>query len=160
MPEESWSHAATQQRFVELARERLDAPAKRFGTVSADPDRDDEAVAPPLYGSHFTGLQRVPQSGWPAALNLQVRHRIAAAIGTRYVQLEQEFLMARAWEQLGAINEANRLLAVGELSSEAAGRAQAKHLEQMDPTQVTLMARPDPGPGRDRGRRHDGARAG
>ena len=142
VPEESWSHAATQQRFVELARERLDAPAKRFGTVSAEPDRDDEAVAPPLYGSHFTGLQRVPQSGWPAALNLQVRHRIAAAIGTRYVQLEQEFLMARAWEQLGAINEANRLLAVGELSSEAAGRAQAKHVEPMDPTQVTLMAHP------------------
>jgi hypothetical protein len=142
VPEESWSDEPTRQAFVALLRERVDAPATRFGTVSADPDPGDTAVAPPLYGTHFTGLQKVPQTGWPAALNLQVRHRIAAALGTRYAQLEQEFLMARAWEQLGAINKANRLLAVGELSNEAADQAQAKHLREMDPTQVTLLADP------------------
>ena len=140
--EEAWSDAGTQRRFVDLLRERLDAPGSRFETVSPDPDRDDKAVAPPLYGSHFTGLQQVPETGWPASLNLEVRHRLAAALGTRYVQVEQEFLMARAWEQLGAINEANRLLAAAELSSEASSQAQAKHLEGMDPTEVTLLADP------------------
>jgi len=139
---EVWSDAGTQQRFVEQLRERLDAPAGRFATLSPDPDRDEKAVAPPLYGSHFSGVQEVPQAGWLAALNLQVRHRLAAALGTRYVQVEQEFLMERAWEQLGAINEANRLLAVSELSSEASGQAQAKHLQGMDPTEVTLLADP------------------
>jgi hypothetical protein len=142
VPEETWSDAGAQQRFVELLRERLDRPSIRFATVSPNPDRDDKAVAAPLYGSHFMGVQEVPQTGWPAALNLQVRHRIGAALGARYVQLEQEFLMARAWEQLGAINEANRLLAVGELSSEASVQAQAKHLEGMDASAVTLLADP------------------
>jgi hypothetical protein len=140
--EEAWSDAGTQQRFAELLRERLDAPASRFATLSPEPDRDERAVAPPLYGSHFSGVQEVPQAGWLNALNLQVRHRLAAALGSRYVQLEQEFLIARAWEQLGAINEANRLLAVSELSSEVSGRAQAKHLQGMDPTEVTLLADP------------------
>jgi hypothetical protein len=141
-PEETWSDAESQGRFAELLRERLDAPAGRFATVSPNPDRDEKAVAPPLYGSHFSGEQEVPPSGWIASLNLQVRHRIAAALGSRYVQLEQEFLMARAWEQLGAINEANRLLAVGELSSQAASQAQEKHLAEMDPTEFTLLADP------------------
>lgn len=140
--EEAWSDPATQQRFVGELRDRLDAPAIRFETVSADPDPNEKAVAPPIYGSHFAGIQRVPPDGWPAALNLQVRHRLGASLGARYVQLEQEFLMARAWEQLGQINEANRLLAISELSSEASGQAQAKHLAGMEATEVTLLADP------------------
>ncbi|HMJ03871.1 MAG TPA: hypothetical protein VK506_13075, partial [Conexibacter sp.] len=139
---ETWSEDSVRERFVGLLRTRLDAPATRFETASAEPDAGDKALAPPLYGSHFAGVQRVPQDGWVATLNLQVRHRIAAALGTRYVQLEQEFLMARAWEQSGAIREANRLLAVGELSTQAAQLAQDKHLQGMTASDVVLLADP------------------
>jgi hypothetical protein len=49
--------------------------------------------------------------------------------------------MARAWEQVGEIRQANRLLAVGELATAAAEQAQRKHLAPLDVADlVTVMA--------------------
>ena len=50
------------------------------------------------------------QPAWLRELNLDPRLRVAAAAGTRVVQERQEQLMARAWEQAGAVNDANALL--------------------------------------------------
>jgi hypothetical protein len=141
---EVWSDPAAQERFLALVREHLDAPARRRAAAGppAD-DRDPAAVAPPLYGSHHTGQQTVPTdpNSWMSTLNLEVRRRVAAALGARYVQLEQEFLMARAWEQVGEIRQANRLLAVGEMAAAAAEQAQRKHLAPLDVADlVTVMA--------------------
>ncbi|MGW1927199.1 hypothetical protein ACWCQ0_51825, partial [Streptomyces massasporeus] len=69
-----------------------------------------------------------------------MKYRIAAAIGARYVQLEQEFLMARAWEQIGQADEANQALAAGELAAAAAEAAQAKHLSTMKTAALTELA--------------------
>ncbi|MYT03264.1 MULTISPECIES: hypothetical protein [Streptomyces] len=146
---ETWSDPAAQDRFRALIRERVDAPALLRGEAvpegDGEPagDRDVVAVAPPLYGSHHTGEQTVPAEPdvWMSTLNVEVRRRVAAALGCRYVQLEQEFLMARAWEQVGEIRQANRLLAVGELAAVAAERAQRKHLGPLDAADlVTVMA--------------------
>ncbi|WP_406229412.1 hypothetical protein [Nocardia sp. NBC_01009] len=138
--DEQWSDPASMQRYRELIKERVDAPAGRKGRVGVPPDRDEKAVAPPLYGSHHTGDQTLPPTGWVRTLNTQVQFRVAAALGTRYVQLEQEFLMARAWEQVGAINEANRLLAATELAEQTATDAQGKHLATMAPAPMTGLA--------------------
>ncbi|MEU7413729.1 hypothetical protein AB0B40_31240 [Streptomyces sp. NPDC042638] len=145
---ETWSDPAAQDRFRALLRERVDAPAlHRAETVAAGDedaaDRDVIAVAPPLYGSHHTGEQTVPAEPgtWMSTLNLEVRRRVAAALGCRYVQLEQEFLMARAWEQVGEIRQANRLLAASELAAVVAEQAQHKHLDPLGPADlVTVMA--------------------
>lgn len=146
---ETWSDPAAQERFRALIRERVDAPALLRGEPvpegDGEPaqDRDVVAVAPPLYGSHHTGEQTVPTEPdvWMGTLNVEVRRRVAAALGCRYVQLEQEFLMARAWEQVGDIRQANRLLAAGELAAVAAERAQRKHLHPLDAADlVTVMA--------------------
>ncbi|WP_248960022.1 hypothetical protein [Sphaerisporangium perillae] len=141
---EAWSDPAVQDRFRTLARERLNAPARRR-PAGGQPvgDRDTVAIAPPLYGSHHTGRQTVPTDpqSWLSTLNLEVRRRVAAALGARYAQLEQEFLMARAWEQVGEIREANRLLAATELAAAAAEQAQRKHLDGLDVAElVTAMA--------------------
>ncbi|WP_045691992.1 hypothetical protein [Streptomyces rubellomurinus] len=132
--DEQWSDPASMLRFREILRGQLDAPGLRHdpARVEAPVDRDEKAVAPPLYGSHHTGVQAVPEDGWMNRLNLRVKYRIAAALGARYVQLEQEFLMARAWEQIGAVTEANRLLAAAELATESARAAQDKHLGGLD----------------------------
>ncbi|NNN30167.1 hypothetical protein HLK59_07285 [Streptomyces sp. S3(2020)] len=138
---ETWSDATAQERFRGLLRERVDAPARQ--REEAVDDQDIVAVGPPLYGSHHTGEQTVPAEpeSWLSTLNLEVRRRVAAALGTRYVQLEQEFLMARAWEQVGEIRQANRLLAAGELAAAAAERAQHKHLDALGVADlVTVMA--------------------
>ncbi|HEX6667590.1 MAG TPA: hypothetical protein VF081_13460 [Solirubrobacterales bacterium] len=142
VPTEKWSNKAKQEAFAKKLEILLNAPGARFGNVGAEVDRDDKAVAPPLYGSHFTGEGKVSPSGWPQQLNLEVRHRLAASVGSRYVEREQEFLMARAWEQLGAVREANRLLAAAELANETAVLAQAKHLAPMDPADLTTAADP------------------
>lgn len=141
---ETWTDPAAQDRFRNLIRERLDAPARQREEI-AEPveNRDVVAVAPPLYGSHHTGEQIVPAEpdNWMSTLNLEVRRRVAAALGARYVQLEQEFLMARAWEQVGEIRQANRLLAVGELAAAVAERAKQKHLDPLGLGDlITLMA--------------------
>lgn len=138
---ETWSDPTAQERFRGLLRERVDAPARQ--REEAVDDQDIVAVGPPLYGSHHTGEQTVPAEpeSWLSTLNLEVRRRVAAALGTRYVQLEQEFLMARAWEQVGEIRQANRLLAAGELAAAAAERAQHKHLDALGVADlVTVMA--------------------
>lgn len=132
---EIWLNPQAQETFVAEMIERLDAPARNRELPDGDlaADRDTTAVGPPLYGSHFAGVQTVPpdQGSWLNTLNVEVRRRVAAALGTRYVQLEQEFLMARAWEQVGAIREANRLLAATELAAAAAEQAQRKHLDPL-----------------------------
>ncbi|WP_406088859.1 hypothetical protein [Streptomyces sp. NBC_01013] len=139
---EVWSHEASMNKFRGLIVEHLDAPAARRqpDRVGMPPDRDEKAVAAPLYGSHHTGAQQVPGAGWMNELNTQVKYRIAAAIGARYVQLEQEFLMARAWEQVGQVNEANQALAASELAAEAARAAQAKHLDLMRTAPLTELS--------------------
>ncbi|MEU8679433.1 hypothetical protein [Streptomyces sp. NPDC048560] len=137
-----WSDTASMEKFRELITDHLDAPAARRqpDRVGMPPDRDEKAVAAPLYGSHHTGAQQVPADGWMNELNTQVKYRIAAAIGARYVQLEQEFLMARAWEQVGEVNEANQAIAATELAAEAARAAQAKHLDPMRTAPLTELS--------------------
>jgi len=150
---EPWSDEPTRARFVETLTAQLNAPAAHRAAPVAqaggpaeqpasEPPNASSAVVPPIYGAQFAGVTTVPGDGWAAQLNLEVRHRIAAALGTRYVQQEQEFLMARAWEQLGAVEDANRLLAVRELATEAATRAQLKHLATIDAGELTVLADP------------------
>ncbi len=101
------------------------------------------AVAPPIYGGRHAGVDRVPDnSGWLNSLNLDPRRRIAAAFGTRYVQENQEFLMAQAWNQLGAVQEANRLQALAELVSEVADRMHARHFKTLGTSELFGIAAP------------------
>ncbi|MFF0488755.1 hypothetical protein ACFYTQ_07000 [Nocardia sp. NPDC004068] len=140
IPAEVWTHPPSQQTFDRLIRQRVDAPADRRDRVGQPPTQGPAAVAPPLYGGNHTGAQRIRAGGWEETLNTQVRYRVAAAIGARYVQLEQEFLMARAWEQVGAVDEANRLLAVAELAEQGGESAQGKHLATMRSAALTGLA--------------------
>jgi hypothetical protein len=85
----------------------LNAPADALnGPVAQDP-----IVAPPIYGSTYPPQPRVevaatPQH-WVHDLNLDPRDRIAASLGVRIVQEDQEPLMASAWQQVDAIDKEN-----------------------------------------------------
>jgi hypothetical protein len=69
-------------------------------------------VAPPIYGWPYPPKQRVDLIStpppWLNELNLDPRHRIAAGLGTKIIQQDQDALMASAWQQLAAIQEVNR----------------------------------------------------
>jgi hypothetical protein len=101
------------------------------------------AVAPPIYAGRHAGQVRVPSDpGWLRTLNLDPRRRIAAEFGVRYVQDHQEFLMARAWDQLGAVQQANRLRAQSELSAEVADRLYNRHVQTMGQSELFAFAAP------------------
>jgi hypothetical protein len=136
---------AFQPRLTKL----LNFPADRNPTIAtADPsvpgaDPTLSAVAPPIYGGRHAGIDRVPDTaGWLQTLNVDPRRRIAAAFGTRYVQENQEFLMALAWNQLGAVEEGNRLQALAELMSEVADRMHARHFKNLSTSELFSIAAP------------------
>ncbi len=130
--------AALEPRLTTL----LDFPATLDpSTASGDPTVS--AVAPPIYANRHAGVNQVPTDpGWLQTLNLDPRRRIAAAFGTRYVQENQEFLMAQAWDQLGAVQEANRLQALAELAAEVADRMHQRHFQTLGDSELFAIAAP------------------
>ena len=91
--------------------------------ASADDDLDEPKVGPPLYGSWQTAQDELPAPGkplrWLGELNVDPRHRAAAALGTLVVRDQQQYLMASAWEQAGEIEGTNQALRSSQLAREA-----------------------------------------
>ena len=85
----------------------LNAPANALNA----PAVQDPIVAPPIYGSTYPPKERVDVSAtpqhWVNDLNLDPRDRIAASLGVRIVQEDQEHLIASAWQQVDAIEKEN-----------------------------------------------------
>lgn len=104
-------------RKRDALREILNTPNVLGETVGVP------VLGPPIYGRWHAASPTVPDDGdpprWLGDLDLDPRHRVAAGLGTVVVQEHQEALMASAWEQVGAIREANRLLRQAQLSRAA-----------------------------------------
>lgn len=109
-PREETARAAMRASLTVL----LDRPAALMRGGNAD-----AVVAPPIYGDQHA---RVVELGagtpppWISELNLDPRARIAAGLGTAVMQDRQDDIVARAWEQLGDVLEANRLLRGAQLA--------------------------------------------
>lgn len=107
----------------------------KLRTVLDEPDR---RLTAPVYGSVHAGVPRVPGSTakphWLRELNLDPRHRAAAALGTRVVQDQQEALMASAWRQAEEIGKANQLVAQGELARAVSARTYDRRVQGRDST--------------------------
>ena len=101
---------------------------------------DDPVVVPPVHGRWHAGVPRVvdaealTQAGdpvhWLVELNLDLRNRAAAGLGAEIVRARQEEYVQRAWEQVGAVEEANRRLREAELARGAADSLLRKHIAQ------------------------------
>ncbi|HWC26793.1 MAG TPA: hypothetical protein VG474_09430, partial [Solirubrobacteraceae bacterium] len=103
-----------------------------------------DGVSPPLYGGRHVLRQRVmaPPGDWLGELNLTAAARIAAGLGAAYVRAHQEQLMARAWEQAGAIREENRRRALAELTGSVGDAVHAKHITALTAGETVLLAAP------------------
>jgi hypothetical protein len=135
---------ATEPALADLAARltrQLEAPADRM-TPGHDPDDTIGAVAPPLYGGRHVNRERVQPADWVATLNLSPPDRIAAGLGTEYVRANQEQLMARAWEQVGAIREANRLRAIAELADDVAHSVHRRHVRTLNTGELVGLTAP------------------
>jgi hypothetical protein len=114
-----------------------------LGSVAEDgADEDvspDPLVLPPLYGRWHAAVSRllvdaagaaVPNTdNWVHALNLDPRHRVVAAAGTTVIQRGQEEYMDAAWEQVGAVLEANRTLRLTRYATEVSAGWHARRFD-------------------------------
>ncbi|MDQ6688611.1 MAG: hypothetical protein M3Z50_13615 [Actinomycetota bacterium] len=76
-------------------------------------------LGPELYGRHQAARTRVSSDGsvvWFDQLNTRPVDRVAAGLGTRVVQRDQEELMQSAWAQVGAVDAVNAALRLAELA--------------------------------------------
>ena len=133
----------SREPFQTALKQLLDAPSQAGGAGSPEP-----LLAPPVYGEwhaarHTVDLPPAPPNvtQWLDELNLDPRHRAAAALGTQVVQSQQEQLMASAWEQLGEIERVNQLLRQAQLARAVTGALHARHFSRFsDEMLLTVIA--------------------
>jgi hypothetical protein len=105
-----------------------------------------DVLAPPVYGQLQASASALPLAGgqpaWLREVNLDPRLRVAAAAGTRVVQERQEQLMARAWQQAGAANDANALLRRTQLARELGNVVLERHLAPLRAPDLLAMTQP------------------
>jgi hypothetical protein len=104
----------------------------------------DAIVAPPIYGDKHALVVEVGPGNpppWIPELNLDVRTRVAAGLGTQVVQARQEDFVARAWRQLGDVLAANRILRAAQFARAAASRVHGR-LAQLDAPSLLAIAAP------------------
>jgi hypothetical protein len=96
----------------------------------------EPVLAPPIYGSwqaarHTLEIPAPPTPmKWLDELNLDPRHRAAAALGTTIIQSQQEQLMTAAWEQLGEIERINQIRRQAQLGRAVNAVYHAKHFSR------------------------------
>lgn len=136
MRPDSWGHdawvdtpPAPEDNFQQqLANDLLNLPK-----ADLEGSTDVPKVVPPVYGRWHAARDEVSPSSraWLDMLNLDPRHRMTAAFGTKVVQQQQEQLMAAAWDQIGAIDEANEILRRAQLGREISLRVYNQRLVPM-----------------------------
>jgi hypothetical protein len=102
-------------------------------------------VAPPLYGRWHaarSALEPGQPPPWFQELNADPRHRVAAGLGTRVVQAQQQQLMAAAWRQFDQIRAVNERLRFAQLARETAFRIHARHVASADDETVVQLTAP------------------
>lgn len=121
-----------------------------------DPNVDsDPLITPPIYGKWHAMVERVykDRSGtpidndynWLTELNLDPRYRVAAHIGTRVVQENQEDYMEAAWEQIGDVLKVNTQIRYLQIALETSSALYAKHIkeaEQAGPSKALALTAP------------------
>lgn len=71
---------------------------------------EDPWVVPPVYGARHLLSEDLEGNGVVPEVNLTLRHRIAAGMGSSVVKENQESFVHRAWQKVEKINELNQKL--------------------------------------------------
>jgi hypothetical protein len=111
-------------------------------TTGGDPD---PVITPPLYGRWHALMSRLLDEhpdNWVNELNLDPQWRVPAGIGTRVIQQHQEKYMNAAWQQVGDVLAANRLLELARLARAAGSALYRKHLKPLDASRRMQVTSP------------------
>jgi len=104
-------------------------------------DDQDPLITAPIYGHWHALTQRLltnrdgtpapNNQNWVHELNLDPRHRAAAAFGTNVVETNREEYMNDAWEQIGDVLAANSRIRRLQLAKEVSWRWYGRHLQTL-----------------------------
>ena len=111
---------------------------------------DDPIVTPPLYGKWHIKLPQTSfalnepddedqKLNWFHQVNLDPRNRVAAGFGTNTVQNDQEQLMDRAWEQVGRVLDAIRMIRRGQFSAASSDRLFQHYFFNLNPSNLLSL---------------------
>ena len=141
-PGSEFTHALA--GLLNLPETLVSEPAIAPGEKPLTEPEPVRALAPPLYGRWHAARNRVDPiaTHWFADLNLDPRPRAAAGMGARVVQRLQEELMAAAWEQVGEINEANRILRAAQLARAASAAIYEKQFAGLSADELLPLTAP------------------
>lgn len=106
---------------------------------------DDPIIVPPVYGVWHILAQKVgtpANPGWFNDVNLDPRYRAAAGLGTKVVQEHQEDFMARAWEQVDEVNEANKKIRQAQLAEMVGNGLFKKHVTVAPEAKLLTITNP------------------
>ena len=114
------------------------------GTLGLDElDLTVPVVGPPIYGAWHARQHQVDagkRDRWLNGLNASVPRRMAASVGTRLVQANQEVFMQAAWRQIGDVLKAERLFSLMHLSKKSL-KALSMRLDKLpDARRLALLA--------------------
>jgi len=126
--------------------------------IIPDPDNaadPDPLITPPLYGRWHAAVERLLVDGggaplpnnrnWVHELNLDPRFRVPAGFGTKVIQQHQEEYMNVAWQQIGDVLQANRLIRIAQLASEALWQIHTRNLQPLlaqQPAKLMMLSAP------------------
>jgi hypothetical protein len=114
-----------------------------FNALAGANNASDPVITAPLYGRWHAMKRKVGanNTNWLNELNLDPRNRLAASLGGDYVRNNQEVLMDKAWEQVGAVLEANKRARLAQLTLETTKALNNKHLASQPIEQLVSMTR-------------------
>ncbi len=104
----------------------------------------DPVVSPPIYGENHALRHEVAVAagGWLNQLNRDPRNRVPSGFGVNVVQKHQEDYVARAWEQVKKILEANRKILFSVFSMESAQAIQSNFVDLLKPPEMLAVFAP------------------
>jgi hypothetical protein len=144
--QDGWPPAADQEwpaTATDTLREQLNAADVNMLAPAADVPAEP-TVTPPLYAGTAIARTRVEAAApqWFRDLNLEPKHRVVAGLGTRVVQMDQEALMASAWNQVSGVEAANRALRWAQFARYIGASLHRRHLAVRGPgAQLTVTER-------------------
>ena len=104
------------------------------------------AIGPVLYASAAAGRGDVatqsPAQNWFDQLNRDPGARSTAGLGSRVLRRNVEDVMARAWQQVGQVDEANAALRRLQVSRSVSASIHQRHLSALSPGPLVSVARP------------------
>jgi hypothetical protein len=127
--------------------DELNTGLSSFRTKEAEPK-----VTLPAYGCLFKNIAKIGKPGslffgwgdncWANELNAEYRNRVAASIGTKVVQINQEDFVGKCLEWGGDILLANERLRLAKTAHVLNRVIEQKHIKYMDDSSLALFSAP------------------